>query len=100
MFISVESGAVGLGRGSDLGMYREVKRGLSGRKSGFNPANRNSDDSERFLRSVGVSDGRFIFFCRFVFTALVKSINRLWALVLFSCADAPLAPGSAQYLTM
>ena len=33
-------------------------------------------------------------------TALVKSINRLWALVLFSCADAPLAPGSAQYLTM
>ena len=68
MFISVESGAGGLGRGSDLGMCREVKRGLSGRKSGFNPANRNSDDSGRFLR----------FFCRFVFTALVKSINRLW----------------------
>ena len=65
MFISVESGAGGLGRGSDLGMCREVKRGLSGRKSGFNPANRNSDDSERFLRSVGVSDGRCIFFCRF-----------------------------------
>ena len=55
MFISVESGAGGLRRGSDLGMCREVKRGLSGRKSGFNPANRNSDDSERFLRS----------FCRF-----------------------------------
>ena len=67
MFISVESGAGGLRRGSDLGMCREVKRGLSGRKSGFNPANRNSDDSERFLRS----------FCRFVFTALVKSINML-----------------------
>ena len=66
LFISVESGAGGLGRGSDLGMCREVKRGLSGRKSGFNPANRNSDDS----------DGRCIFFCRFVFTALVKSINK------------------------
>ena len=67
MFISVESGAGGLRRGSDLGMCREVKRGLSGRKSGFNPANRNSADSERFLRSVGVSDVRCLFFAAFVF---------------------------------
>ena len=40
LFISVESGAGGLGRGSDLGMCREVKRGLSGRKSGFAAATR------------------------------------------------------------
>ena len=65
MFISVESGAGGLHRGSDLRMYREVKRGLSGRKSGFNPANRNSDDPEILLPLCNC----------FVFTALVKSIN-------------------------